>query len=70
MIDESEHRNLSKAEKLWVSNVVLETEVCDDERINSIALEIKKKLTDHLLNNFHRLLEKARKKVAENFFGK
>lgn len=70
IIDASEYTHLSHDQKLWVSNVVLWTEACDNDFILEIAHFVWNKLEKYLIENAERLMKKAAQKVEENFLGK
>lgn len=70
IIDDSEYAYLSHDQKLWVSNVVLWTESCNNDFILEIAHFVWNKLEKYLIENADRLMNKAAQKVEENFLGK
>ncbi len=69
IIDASEYAHLSHDQKLWVSNVVLGTEKCDNPYILEIAHFVREKLEAYLIEHAERLMMKAARKVEENFLG-
>lgn len=69
ILDTSEYAYLSHDQKLWVSNVVLGTEQCDNSFILGIAHFVREQLESYLIGHAERLMHKAAQKVEENFLG-
>lgn len=70
ILDQSPYSHLAHNQKLWVSNIVLRAEECDDGFILEVANFVNERLESYLINNAERLMQKAAHKVEENFLGK
>lgn len=68
ILEGSDYRGFSKKQKLWVSSVVL-GEGCSDPQINEAANFVRAIIERYLIAHAPRLMEKAAKKVQENFLG-